>query len=46
MKSILMILFNRVYEFGHDGLAARHTDGITVAEFEFDSHAVRKYDPV
>jgi len=28
-----------------DRLARRHADGIAVAEFEFDSHAVRKYDP-
>jgi hypothetical protein len=27
------------------GLPPRHADGIAVAEFEFDSHAVRKYDP-
>ena len=27
------------------GLPARHADGVAVAEFEFDSHAVRKYDP-
>ncbi|MBB5031932.1 FAD-dependent oxidoreductase [Prosthecobacter vanneervenii] len=27
------------------GLPARFADGIAVTEFEFDSHAVRKYDP-
>ncbi len=27
------------------GLPARHVDGIAVTEFEFDSHAVRKYEP-
>lgn len=27
------------------GLPARHADGVAVAEFEFDSHAVRKFDP-
>jgi hypothetical protein len=27
------------------GLPARQADGIAVTEFEFDSHAVRKYDP-
>ena len=27
------------------GLPARLSDGIAVTEFEFDSHAVRKYDP-
>ncbi len=27
------------------GLPARHADGVAVTEFEFDSHAVRKYDP-
>lgn len=26
-------------------MPARHVDGIAVTEFEFDSHAVRKYDP-
>jgi hypothetical protein len=27
------------------GLPARHADGIAVAEFEFDSHGVSKFDP-
>lgn len=33
---------NPVFE---TGLPRRHVDGIAVTEFEFDSHAVSKYDP-